>query len=141
MTWHRANRSTKHHTETMKPKSFPEANFTWKGYPTPEGQPQVGDLPAWRDERDTVSLWKMSFRERWSALFFGKVWIRTLIGKDHLHPMIAFVHRQPFEDTTTGQALANLSSKGRALVLSLSRALKIDVLLEWMAERFAKKNA
>ena len=39
------------------------------------------DLPVWTDGTQVISLWKMSWRERFSALFFGKVWLSVYSGQ------------------------------------------------------------
>ena len=36
---------------------------------------------VWTDGLESISCWKMSLRERISALIFGKVWLRTRTGK------------------------------------------------------------
>lgn len=52
----------------MKPIEFKEANvkLILTG---------CGDLPAFRDGRQVISCWKMSFKERIRALISGKVWL------------------------------------------------------------------
>ena len=35
----------------------------------------------WTDGLESISCWKMTWRERLSALIFGKVWLRTRTGK------------------------------------------------------------
>ena len=58
----------------MKPIKFKEANRTLVGY-------KCKNLPTFTDGRQSLSLWKMTFRERLSALIFGKVWLSVLSGK------------------------------------------------------------
>lgn len=40
----------------------------------------VDPLPVWTDGEQCVSCWKMSWRERLSALIFGRVWMAVLSG-------------------------------------------------------------
>jgi len=41
----------------------------------------VDPLPVWTDGEQCVSCWQMSWRERISALLFGRVWLALLSGK------------------------------------------------------------
>ena len=41
----------------------------------------VSELPVWTDGEQCVSCWKMSFRERLSALIFGRIWLSLLSGQ------------------------------------------------------------
>lgn len=58
----------------MKPVEFPQVNKT---YEKPAGwtDEQCSPLPTWTDGTQTISLWKMTWRERISALIFGRVWL------------------------------------------------------------------
>jgi len=49
-----------------------------------ENVTSVQPLPIWSDGEQCVSCWKMDWRERISALIFGRVWLSILSG-----------HRQP----------------------------------------------
>jgi hypothetical protein len=40
----------------------------------------VEPLPVWTDGEQCVTCWEMSWRERISALFFGRVWLAVLSG-------------------------------------------------------------
>jgi hypothetical protein len=44
-------------------------------------QEECADLPIWTDGVQCISCWKMSFRERLAALFFGKVWLTVVFGE------------------------------------------------------------
>lgn len=55
----------------MEPQPFPQANKTWKA---PPGMENCVDLETFSDGDVIVSHWKMTWRERFSALFFGRVW-------------------------------------------------------------------
>jgi hypothetical protein len=41
----------------------------------------VEPLPVWTDGEQCVSCWQMSWRERLSALLFGRAWLALLSGK------------------------------------------------------------
>ena len=40
----------------------------------------VQPLPIWTDGEQCLSCWQMSWRERLSALVFGRVWLAVLSG-------------------------------------------------------------
>ena len=75
----------------MEPINFEQANFTWKG----DGK-EVMDLPAYRDETQTISLWKLSWRERLKLLWTGKLWHWTFSGKVFVPTLITT--ETPFEE-------------------------------------------
>ena len=59
-------------------KDFPEANFVWKGYATPDGQPDVGNLPAHRPPLMpgvTISCWQLTEEEKAEVLRTGEIWL------------------------------------------------------------------
>lgn len=64
----------------MEPMKFEQAN---KDLLKPEGwtDEECGSLPVYSDGRQCISLWKMTWRERLSALFFGKVWLSVHMGQ------------------------------------------------------------
>jgi len=47
-----------------------------------ENVQKIISLPVWTDGEMCISCWKMSFKERLRALFYGKVWIRVLSGSN-----------------------------------------------------------
>lgn len=59
----------------MKPVDFAGRNRTYVA----EG---CGDLPIEDDGLQLISCWEMTWRERFSALIFGRVWL-SLAGKEH----------------------------------------------------------
>ena len=63
----------------MQPDKFPQAN---KDLVKPEGwtDEECGTLPVYTDGQQCISLWKMTWRERFSALFFGRVWLFVVSG-------------------------------------------------------------
>lgn len=64
----------------MEPNKFDEAN---KNLLKPEGMTdeECGSLPVYTDGKVCISLWKMTWLERLSALFFGKVWLFVYSGQ------------------------------------------------------------
>lgn len=63
----------------MKPIQFPEANRVLR---RPEGmtEDECGDLHTHTDGQYSLSCWKMTWRERLSAFFFGNVWLWVMSG-------------------------------------------------------------
>jgi len=63
----------------MEPIQFKEANKTLT---KPQGMTdeQCGNLPTYSDGVQCISCWKMTWRERLSALFFGRVWLWVISG-------------------------------------------------------------
>lgn len=72
----------------------------------PEGAEQVVNdlayveeilpLKVWTDDNSVVSCWKMTWRERLSALLFGRVWLSMLGGRTP--PVYIQASREFFED-------------------------------------------
>lgn len=64
----------------MEPIQFKQAN---KNLLKPQGMTdeECGSLPVFTDGKVCISLWKMTWRERLSALFFGKVWLWVHSGQ------------------------------------------------------------
>lgn len=64
----------------MEPMNFEQAN---KNLLKPEGMKdeECGSLPVFSDGKQCISLWKMTWRERLSALLFGKVWLWVISGQ------------------------------------------------------------
>ncbi len=65
----------------MLPINFPEATKVLgdNGYRS-EAVTDIRSLPVWSDGEQCISLWQMSWRERISALFFGRIWVHVLSG-------------------------------------------------------------
>ena len=78
----------------MKPIEFPEQTMVWA-----ENQPPYLPLPAYTDDRETISLWAMTWRERIRALFTGRLWLRQLNLGNPLQPQVPSL-QSPFEPTT-----------------------------------------
>lgn len=77
-----------------KPINFKEALVV----PQPSGAKYSGSvsevvpLPVWTDGEQTVSCWKLSLRERFLALVFGRVWVSMLCGGGTQPPVSIVVH-------------------------------------------------
>ena len=63
----------------MKPIKFKEANKTLTK-PDDMTDEECSCLPVLTDGTECLSCWKMSWKERLSALFFGRVWACVLSG-------------------------------------------------------------
>ncbi len=64
----------------MEPMKFDESN---KDLLKPQGMTdeECGSLPVWTNGKECISCWKMNWRERLSALCFGKIWLSVLSGQ------------------------------------------------------------
>jgi hypothetical protein len=71
-----------------EPIYFKESNADLLGgMPDAYGKP-VKDLPVYKsDDGQIISCWRLSFRERLSAVVFGRIWFRVLA--ERTHPPIA----------------------------------------------------
>ena len=78
----------------MRPVKFAEENKVFKG---PEGG-DIIPLPVYQDTKEIMSCWKMSWKERLSAIIFGKVWL-SVMGQAqppvYLLAMDSFFIRKP----------------------------------------------
>jgi hypothetical protein len=74
----------------MKAAKFPLSNATLSA---PAGLPDVQPLPVYTDGQTVVSCWRMSWRERLSALVVGKCWLAVLSGKTQ-PPVVLSVERR-----------------------------------------------
>lgn len=66
----------------MKPVKFNEANSNLHK-PQTMSDDECQSLPVFTDGEQIISCWKMSFKERLSALIHGKVWLSVLSGQSH----------------------------------------------------------
>ena len=62
----------------MNPALFDQANRTFTKPVDWPLESQCGDLRAFQDDRQIISLWEPSLRERLSVLIFGRVWLRIV---------------------------------------------------------------
>lgn len=75
----------------MEAISFDEANSTLLG----NELTLVEDLSVYKDGTQIISKWRMSWRERLSALLFGNVFVSVLASRT-APPMMVWAERQPF---------------------------------------------
>ena len=79
----------------MTPASFKFSNKTLQ----PSGKEYsanvdgVKPLPIWTDGEQCVSCWRLTWRERLSALVFGRVWVAVLTGETQ-PPLFATATRE-----------------------------------------------
>ena len=79
----------------MKPIEFPEQTMVWA-----KDQPPYLPLPAYTDDRETISLWALTWRERIRALFTGRLWLRQLNLGNPLQPQVPSL-QSPFKGDKT----------------------------------------
>ena len=79
----------------MKPIDFKEANRTLVKLRDMTDE-ECSSLCVYTDGRQCVSCWKMTLKERLSALFFGRIWVDSLSG-DTQPPMWIACSRTVFE--------------------------------------------
>ena len=67
----------------MQPVNFELSNRVLQPSHTVYSEDITGviDLPVWTNREQCVSCWRMSWRERLSALLFGRVWLAVLSGE------------------------------------------------------------
>jgi len=83
----------------MEPEYFTEANQTLSK-PREMTDDECGSLPVFTDGEYCISLWKMTVKERLSALFFGKVWVFILSGNTQ-PPISLTCEKEIFSKETT----------------------------------------
>jgi hypothetical protein len=66
----------------MIPENFPQSNKELQpsGKAYSDNVESVKPLYVWTDNEQCVSCWRLSWRERLAALWYGKVWAATLSG-------------------------------------------------------------
>lgn len=80
----------------MKPTKFKYANrCLGKPKDWPEGS--CDDLPIFTNGAMCISKWRMTWRERLSALIFGTVWANVYSGATQ-PPVFLWVHRSAFKE-------------------------------------------
>jgi hypothetical protein len=63
------------------PIEFPEQTVVWA-----KNQPPYLPLPAHTNERETISCWQLTWRERLTVLLKGRLWLRQLNFGEPLQP-------------------------------------------------------
>ena len=81
----------------MNPLEFPEQTTVWA-----KDQPPYLPLPAYTDERETISLWGLSWSERLRVLVTGRLWLRQMNFGAPLQPQKPTTVR-PFGLATLGE--------------------------------------
>lgn len=79
----------------MKSIQFPEANQVWA-----KNQPPFLPLPAFTDERETVTCWRLTWPERFKVLLTGTLWLRQMNFGEKLQAQVPTVDR-PFDEPTS----------------------------------------
>lgn len=93
----------------MKPTGFPEQTKTLTK-PIGMTDEECGSLPVYNDGSQSISCWRMTWRERLSALFVGRVWLQVYAG--HTQPPVSLtaaktIFEQPnTQDTASASALS-----------------------------------
>ena len=64
----------------MKPVKFPEAN---KNLLKPQNmsEKECGSLWVFNDGNQCISCWKMTWKQRIKAIFWGRVWLSVMSGQ------------------------------------------------------------
>jgi hypothetical protein len=78
----------------MNPIKFPEQTMVWA-----ENQPPYLPLPAYVNERETISCWQLTWKERLKVLCFGRLWLRQMNFGSALQPQAPCVD-SPFVPST-----------------------------------------
>lgn len=65
----------------MKPIEFPEQTMVWA-----KDQPPYQPLPAYVNETETISCWRLTWRERLRVLVGGRLWLRQMNFGSALQP-------------------------------------------------------
>lgn len=74
----------------MSPIEFKEQTVVFA-----KDQPEYLPLPAWCNEQETISCWKLTWRERLTVLCSGRLWLRQLNFGTPLQPQLPMVE-SPF---------------------------------------------
>jgi hypothetical protein len=65
----------------MTPVEFPEQTTVWA-----KDQPPYLPLPAYTNDIETVSCWRLTWRERLTLLVRGRLWLRQMNAGAPLQP-------------------------------------------------------
>lgn len=65
----------------MNPIKFPEVTVIWA-----ENQPEYLPLPAYTNEKETISCWRLTWLERIKALLGYPLWLRQYNFGESLQP-------------------------------------------------------
>lgn len=67
----------------MKPIRFQQQNTV-----IAKSQDEYQSLPAYMDDCVTTSCWQLSFRERLTVLFTGRIWLQQMNMGERLQPQL-----------------------------------------------------
>ena len=67
----------------MKPIEFSQQTMVWA-----RDQPEYLPLPAYVDERETVTKWRLTWPERVRMLLTGRLWLHQLNFGEPLQPQL-----------------------------------------------------
>ena len=65
----------------MNPVEFPQQTIVWA-----KNQPPYLPLPAYTDDKQTISCWSLTLKERIKVLLFGRLWLRQMNFGEALQP-------------------------------------------------------
>jgi hypothetical protein len=65
----------------MIPIEFPQQTVIWA-----KNQPPYLPLPAYTNDKETISCWKLTWRERFKLLITGVFWLRQMNFGEKLQP-------------------------------------------------------
>jgi hypothetical protein len=74
----------------MSPVVFPEQTVVWA-----ENQPPYLPLPAYSNDTETITCWRLTWLERLRVLWSGRMWLRQLNYGSPLQPQAPCVE-SPF---------------------------------------------
>lgn len=75
-------------------------------------QPEYMPLPAYQDDRFTVSKWKLNWRERVRLLFSGTIYLMQMNFRQPLQPQLMRLD-SPFVPAKPTQPVVNTDGPGR----------------------------
>lgn len=71
----------------MKPIEFEQVNIRFA-----KDQPEYRTLPAYKDSAgEVISCWGLTWKDRFTLLFTGKLWLRVYTFNDSLQPQLPCV--------------------------------------------------
>jgi hypothetical protein len=79
----------------LTPVDFPEKTVDLQKPPSMTGE-ECQPLPVFRDGERCISAWRPTWRERFSILFFGRVWLHVWFGNTQ-PPVLLEGKRSAFE--------------------------------------------
>ena len=80
----------------MKPTDFEQQTAV-----IGKDQPEYQYLPAYVDDREFISCWKLTFRERFKVLLTGQIWNRQMIFGNKFAPTLLQTEN-PWDDDAKG---------------------------------------